>query len=50
MARARFSSMVMWEAVPFSGSWNSRPMRRLRLCSGRKVMSVPPREMLPSST
>ena len=34
-ARARFSSMVMWGALPRMGSWNSRPIWRLRLWAGR---------------
>ena len=49
-ARARFSSMVMWGAVPRMGSWNRRPSTRLRRYSGWKVMSSPARVMEPSST
>ena len=41
VTRARFSSMVIWGAVPFMGSWNSRPSSRLRRYSGLKVMSSP---------
>ena len=39
--------MVMWGAVPRSGSWNSRPIIRLRLCSGKKVMSCHPGSRCP---
>ena len=48
-ARARFSSMVMLGAVPLRGSWNRWPITLLRLNSGVKVMSSPPRTMQPSS-
>src|SRR5699024_899291 len=48
-ARARFSSMPMVAAVPIIGSWNTRPMYLARLCSGRRVMSLPSIRILPMS-
>ena len=42
--------MVREGAVPRRGSWNSRPMTRLRLWLGVKVTSSPPRVMEPEST
>ena len=49
-ASARFSSIVMPGAVPFKGSWNRRPIMRLRWYSGRKVRFVPSSRSEPSST
>ena len=48
-ARDRFSSMVIWGAVPFKGSWKRRPMIRLLWYSGAKVMSFPFKVMEPES-
>ena len=48
-AMARFSSMPMSAAVPIIGSWNTRPSRAARRCSGSRVSSVPSRQMEPQS-
>ena len=39
----------MEAAVPVMGSWKTRPRRAARLCSGRWVISRPPRVMVPLS-
>ena len=46
--RARFSSIVMSGAVPARGSWNTRPMERLRTYSRCLVTSRSPSVILPS--
>ena len=45
---ARFSSIVMDGAVPARGSWNTRPIERLRTCSGCFVTSRPSSSILPA--
>ena len=49
-ARARFSSMPIVAAVPFMGSWNTRPRKAARLCSGYLVTLTPSMRICPSST
>ena len=41
-ARAMFSWISMPAAVPFMGSWNTRPMYLARLCSGCLEILMPP--------
>ena len=36
--------------MPIIGSWNTRPMKAARLCSGRFVTSAPSISTLPEST
>ena len=40
----------MFGAVPLNGFWNTRPIIAARRCSGQRVMSAPPRLIVPAST
>ena len=49
-ARARFSEIVMFAAVPLKGFWKTRPISLARRCSGQRVTSRSARRIRPSST
>ena len=49
LAMARFSSMPISAAVPIMGSWNTRPRKVARRCSGSFSMATPSRRMEPLS-